>query len=495
MSRLATKISKTVSIAAALGLLLLATGPAAQEAEEEIAEGETAPEAARETHGDERTAEALERQSEEIEQLRRELGETRSRVEELEIAREEDLLARAAREAEQEQKLGIYGFFDLSAGKFFLDNSPFFDGIINDDFSFFVQHLNVYFSGHISETVSALAEVGFTFLPNGMEESYAVPQYGVEYERNDTTVSDPFTSEKRGLGGVYIERVHVSWQPRDWFGVTAGRFLTPFGIWNVDHGTPVLLTVRHPFIMVNKVVPTHQIGLQFFGRFYPAANTYLDYALTLSNGRGPTESGESSYDLDDNKSGGLRLRLAYEGTDVKLAAGAYGYIGDVTDHEKTIESFEPFRVVERTTSRYTEYVITADLLVELWALRIQGEMARGIVRYSRRPLLTPPDGNGYPADYYKSGYYGLISYEFDLSAAHEGMTLAPYFMAEHNDDNDTSHVRGSIYTVGLNLKPIPQVAIKAETFCSVFPEFPQNEEGEMGPEQFWGIFGQVAVAF
>ena len=87
--------------------------------------------------------------------------------------------------------------------------------------------------------------------------------------------------------------------------------------------------------MIREFIPSAQTGVQLFGRFFPYENTYLDYALTASNNRGPAES---VYDLSDNKAFGLRLKGSYEGKDLSTSLGGYLYYGTVKDIKVSVLS-------------------------------------------------------------------------------------------------------------------------------------------------------------
>ena len=387
----------------------------------------------------------------------------------------------------------IYGFFDLNLFYYDIDDKYVTHGIFPSSLSFMVDRLNLYFASQMTETLSVLAEIRLTFLPQGQEKTFDIDVLGMDYQRTDTSVFDSFTGEEFNLGGLAIERVHLTWRPYDFFGVLAGRFLTPFGIWNVDHGSPVLIPVRPPYFMVREMIPLAQTGVELFGRYIPGKNIYLDYAVTLSNGRGPTEE---VYDLDNNKALGLRLKGAYEGKEVTAALGGYLYWGDTTDVLKRLDSLDPIHLAVETTERYTEITGSLDLLLQFYHVRLQGEFVRGKVTYSTRPIILYPiihlenfEGGRQP-DYIKWAAYGLLGYEIPFKTEEGELFLTPFAMYEYNVFDD-SNPEYTVYTVrgGLNFKPSQFVTVKYEATWSRFPEA-MDTQG-----QFWLHSVQLAVSF
>jgi hypothetical protein len=300
---------------------------------------------------------------------------------------------------------------------------------------------------------------------------------------------------------VKIERVHLTWQPRDWFGIIAGRFLTPYGIWNVEHGSPVIIAVRPPYSQVAHFLPLAQTGLQAFGRANVTGHLDIGYALTFSNGRGPMDE---VHDLDSNKAGGLRLQILYDSPQVKFTLGGYGYLGAYTDTMRRIESVSPFDGVERTTERYRETVGSIDAMLEVKGLRLQSELVRRLVRYEVRPLQTFADReasiNGYPADYVATSAYLLVAYTLPLRRFIGDRPVTPYLMGEYINLNDTLDSNlGINVEIGINFKPVPYVALKLETYSVYFPIWHQDavDAGTRKDalEHFWGLTAQMAVSF
>jgi len=423
----------------------------------------------------------------EIDQLKADLAELKARMD----AADDERLEEAGATNQFEPSLDVYGFMAFYAGKWFIDDDNVLHSIMQNKLTFGLTDLNVYFSGHLTETISSLVELRFTFLPHGADQTF-LPAY----ERIDNTYVDANTSEELTLGGVIIERAVATWQPYDFFGVTVGRYLTPFGIWNIDHGAPVVIPINKPYLMLRHLMPLAQTGFMVQGRFFPAASTYLDYAVTLSNGRGPTEQ---VYDLDENKAVGLRLRLSYEGEDVGFALGAYGYFGHTTDITKEPDfgdgGVSDFQLREVQTSRYQELAGSADMLLRLWGLRVQSEWAGGYIKYEVRPISTVPiihvDSplGEYQPDYLKWNVYLMLAYEIPIRSGDLDMRLTPFLMAEYDVMYDSLPEYNTwVLRAGLNLKPNSFVVLKLDGTYVMLPNSPDIGD-------IWALGFQLALTF
>lgn len=394
-----------------------------------------------------------------------------------------------------EPSFDIYGFFDLSFNKFVPKKNGFFDGVFHENSSFFMQNLNLYFKSQMTESLSAIVELGFTFAPTGQERSVEVEGFS-DFERAETTVTSPFDAEEYRLGGVRIERAHLTWRPSDYFGIVAGRFLTPYGIWNIEHGSPVLISIRPPLMQTSHFVPLSQTGFQVMGDFHPKAGHLIHYAITLSNGRGPMDE---VYDLDANKAGGLRLRYTYDNPTTRFSLGGYGYAGKYTDKHHRIASIEPFDMEYYTVEEYREWIGTLDALIETHGLRAQAEYTRRLVNYDQRPLRTPEDGGGYPADFVAYSAFVLLAYTLPLEDYIGSFGITPYVSADHLKNNDVDDRWGCTLVAGLNLRPSPFLVLKAEYYYTIFPEWHADAVAEgtrsESDENFWGIAAQLAVSF
>lgn len=362
---------------------------------------------------------------------------------------------------EDQRGIDIYGFFDVAFVKTLAHKGSLMEGLTNRESTFVLQNTNLYFSSRMSDSLSAITELRFTFRPHGNEQQFEFPAAGLAYERIDTEVDDQLSNEHFRLGGVSIERAHLTWQPRDYFGLIAGYYLTPYGIWNEEHGSPVRTSIRPPHMSVARVVPQAQLGIAVKGRFFPAARTYFDYGITLSNGRGPMDT---VMDLDENKALGLKLKLIYEGKKFRLSAGGYGYMGDYTDIKRYVKSVTPeFSVGQEVTESYSEYIGAFDLLLEAGDFRFQGEYVWRLTQYDIRVPRPQMEGPGYKPDYLAYGGYGMLSYTLPLEHLLGEMKLAPYVSLEFSEQDETIDLFSILISVvGLNFKPSAYVVLKLE---------------------------------
>ncbi len=453
-----------------------------------------------------------------VKALEDKLAAQAARLEALEqqLAEQNDQMAAEVEESQADKRLSAWGFFDVSFGKVFMEEqNGLYGARLPVDSSFMMNGINLYVRGDMSETLSALVETRLTFTPVGYEFDYPADVYmnGELVQTEDSYIRGngegraPLTQQPYRHNGILIERAHLDWQPWDFLGIRLGRYLTPYGIWNEDHGSPVLLGVDAPNLINWELVPTRQTGLSLYGMRQLSDSLALDYAATLSNGRGPVDEYQ---DLDENKGVGLRLKLTYSTENLTLRAGSYGYVGRYTDRQErayvmlnpdlsldTSQS-QPFGINYVTTEGYDERVIALDAMVKFHGLSVSGEYARRRVVYSTPPPIDdddkllneiPFDVPAYYASYIGKAYYVLAGYEFDLGQALGGTKLTPYLGYDTIKPISTIPVQNMHqYRAGLNVKPSPWVTTKLET-VRVVPV------AEAVASKAWVIIGQVAVSF
>jgi len=322
-------------------------------------------------------------------------------------------------------ELDIYGFADFTYGyavKNFALDDPYD--------SFAVGRLNVYLASQLGDNWNSLAEIRFTYLPHGastFDETGAT-------SRTDTTVGD-YTDLNRPIqwGGIVIERAWLEYNAHPLLNIRMGHWLTPYGIWNVDHGSPVIVGVRRPFIVGEALLPESQTGLELHGA-HNLEPFQLGYHLTLSNGRGPVDQYS---DMNDNKALGARVfARADTGTAGTIGLGFSGYRGQYTDRTQqfVIDADGNFRNDYPRVSEYMESSLAADLKWEWSGFLLQGEaIMNDIVYDDLRPATFPAPGAppGFTPDTRRIGVYGLTGYRFDF------LGVMPFGGLEYYDNGST----------------------------------------------------------
>ena len=354
----------------------------------------------------------------------------------------------------EQVKLNLYGFTDFSYSTQLGHNA-----LMTSTSSFAVGKLNLYAAADLGDSWRSLAEIRFMYLPNGQAPaSSAFPPP----PRTDTTVGD-YTDAGRPVrwGGISIERAWLEHTFHPALTVRLGAFLTPYGIWNVDHGSPVIIGVSRPYIIGEGLFPEHQTGVEMYGS-WDFGPSRVGYHLTLSNGRGPIDSYQ---DLDHNKAIGGRLFFKHEsprwGT---LTVGASGYKGTYTDSSDSLGADAATGKLVATNTiaaQYKELSLAADIKWELGGALVQSEILMNDRGYpdDHRPPVLPVSGGapGFTPDHRRYGVYGIAGYRFPF------LGTMPFWGAEYYDVGLYTFSGPVAATFGgLNVRPTARVVLKAQ---------------------------------
>jgi hypothetical protein len=383
-----------------------------------------------------------------------------------------------------EETFRVYGFADFGLNHAWLGDKSFLHGLVASDTTFVLGNLNLYFDFRPDPEWQVLTEIRFTGYPDGVETSLASP-LGTEYARTDTEVVDiasPATGSQFRWGSIFIERAYAQWSYNEHFNVRVGQFLTPYGIWNVDHGTPTLIALMMPHFVSTQIFPARQLGVDLTGAFL-TGGWEVGYDAYVSNGRTATQ-----LDFTGNKAFGGRLR-ASRITPLPFMLGTSFYYGQIDDIEKTIVSFEPFRVDRDIIVDGTEWGVGVDLSLDVDALRIRSE---GIMRQTRyeagrrppkagaQPGATEPDNNEYDS-------YLLLAYQLPwLGLEPFGYGEYDHFVSPYGDDQ-------AVLALGLNIHFTSFAQLKTEVARVLF--FDLNADGDFADNDMTLLFSRLAVAF
>jgi len=304
---------------------------------------------------------------------------------------------------EEKKTLRFYGFMETGLQKSW--GSLFDTGISQSDASNFVLgNVNLYMDAEPVPEWRSLVEVRFTTLPHGAERFTIANAKTERINTQVQDVNDPsggFMDQR--LSGIILERAQIEWRPSDYANVRAGYFLTPVGIYNVDHGTPARLMLRPPLFIALGLFPERQTGVELFGRFH-FEPWELGYSLYVSNGRTLAAT-----DLDEDKAVGGRVTLATRG-EIGLQLGGSFFYGSSEDYEKEIGVVNgTAALVRNETIAFEELGLAADLSIDAGASRIRAEYIARLTVYE--PGKHEPYITGVYADNWSQGAYVLWAYE------------------------------------------------------------------------------------
>jgi hypothetical protein len=358
-----------------------------------------------------------------------------------------------------EPTLRLYGFADFNATRF-IGLSDRWKNVLQQPLTLYVGKLNVYMEAHIAPEWKSLVEVRYLFVPNGstVPNGYLDPLASTG-RYNGVTADYSDSGRPIAWGGISIERAYLEHNFNSFLSVRVGRFLTPWGIWNVDHGSPVIIGPAKPYVIGDGFFPEAQTGFDAFGSMAVGDST-LGYHLTLSNGRGPTEAYQ---DLDGNKAigGRLSLKMYFLG---ELVVGISGYGGTYTDRRQQVD-LQTGGLTFFNYERYQELSWATDLQWLWKGLHFQTEAAMQDRVWDNN--ARPVTGIGEQADVRRFGMYALLGYRLPW------LNLMPYGMYSYYDTGDGAAFAGLARAVhelsaGLNVRINPSVVFKLEYSYGTF---------------------------
>ncbi|HVU02036.1 MAG TPA: hypothetical protein VHE30_09800 [Polyangiaceae bacterium] len=393
------------------------------------------------------------------------------------------LLAEASQasiEASKPQSLSIYGFTDFGFNKFYTSDKSQLNTLFPSRAGTFVLgNANLFFDAQPYEDWRSLMEIRFTNLPHGVETSLAQPG-GSDYARTNTEVQDFTSPSVRGqevLGSVIIERIQTEYSVSDALKFTGGYFFTPWGIWNVDHGTPTLISLLLPSFIADGYLPTHTLGAQLSGSFY-TGNWELGYHAYVGNNHTP-----SQVDFRDDKAVGGRLFASSTGSAVKTKFGVSGYWGHESDISKRVVSALPYLAETKETVSAREWMVGADASLDAGPLRLRAE---GFVR---RIDYEVGKRSGFTPNHYYSDGYVIAAYELPWGG------IEPYTYVEAMHWPSALGDTAFIPSVGVNIHFNPAVQLKAQYGHAFFVDLVTHDGRTPSDNDVDNLAARLVVSF
>lgn len=319
----------------------------------------------------------LEEQKQELREQKEALKEAQQAVGDLQ--QKVDVAAAANEDRDWTNRFKIYGFTDVGLNRAWVDEKSQAGAFLSsaNATSFVVGNLNVYFDAQPVKGWRSLVEIRFTNAPHG--EVASLGGLAGQFRRTSTMQNDPHAgSAVATMWGGYtvIERAHIDWTDLRYLKVRVGNFFTPFGIWNVDHGTPTLIAVQLPGVIQLRQMPLRQTGVQIYGNTF-AGEWEVGYTATVSNGRQEL----SNFAFDDNRGFGGRVYANNEKGSTAVKLGASFYTGRVRDQQIHVTGVAPLTFDHKSTFDYREIVGGVDASVDVGRTRIRAEAAMNSIQH------------------------------------------------------------------------------------------------------------------
>lgn len=367
-------------------------------------------------------------------------------------------------DVEGQRPIAFYGFADVAFTKLYVSEDSRFSGLIDRYSRFAVGNFNLYMDANPSESFRMLGEVRFTLYPHG--------DYDSNFQRRDTSTYDQASATGRNrviTSSIVIERAWIEWKKYDFFKVRSGLFLTPYGIWNVDHGSPTLISSVLPAFWASEYFPTRQLGVQVLGEFFHK-NWEYGYRAYVTNGR----MDQSQLEIDPFKLFGGRLYARYSGK-VQTLLGVSGYYNQEATIEKRIVSFDPLRVEGTRTEQFEEFGLAADVSFDVGDLRTRTEFVlhqREYVEGRRGQISGSPV---YYMDETRYNAYNTIAYRLPWAG------LEPFTFIEYGRRPSSTDNASWVFSGGLIEHLAPSTQLKFQAFYAhfvnddVFPEASKSD--------------------
>jgi hypothetical protein len=399
----------------------------------------------------------------------------------------EAAVAQERETAERERLLRLYGFADFGLMRTIAPDEARMASRFTVPLTFYLGRLNLYYDSHPSQHFRFLAETRLSLYPNGTQAGVDTSTGIVQ--RTSTSVNDissPNPSATVNWGSILLERATLDFTRYPLLSVRAGLFLTPFGIYNVDHGSPTLISVTLPGYLGQDWIPIRQLGVQVFGS-YPVAPWELGWMATVGNGRS-----DGILDLGDSKSFGGRIFARRQG-ELSLTLGASALWEPNRKNREQFGMDASGNLTYTTTRTVESTLLTAggDLALDYRGARLRTEYVWHQVRYTpgMRALAADDLSGGYSPDMRNWNWYVI--------AAYRAWQLEPYLLSDLTKVSPPQSIIDEVWGAGggVNLYLRTNVILKAAWYHAMF--FKEQTAGAMpaSAQNFDLFVGMLVWAF
>lgn len=178
-----------------------------------------------------------------------------------------------------------------------------------------------------------------------------------EVDLDDTVTLVESSGLERGSRVLLLERLYLEWTPTDALTVRVGKFLTPFGIWNVIRRAPLTWTVDRP-TATQSAFPEHTTGASLTYQ-----TTHRGWTLdALAYGQAQDELARGTADTSATAVGGARTVAGHALGPGYAALGISGVAWRNADTHRWEDAYG------------------ADVDLALWGTELTGELAYSRLR-------------------------------------------------------------------------------------------------------------------
>ena len=313
-----------------------------------------------------------------------------------------------------------------------------------------LQNGTVQPADNLADTLRAVLYVGYKFT------DWLVLNSEFEFEHSGF-------SDKHPEGEAIVEFVYLDFLVAHWFNIRAGQVLLPVGFINELHEPPTFLGALRPGLeQENGIIPTtwHEIGVGFYGQlpFNLVYRAYLVNGLNAANfgaeGSGSIGSGrQDGHQVIANKPA-FTGRLDWHPLPGTLF-GASVYVGNSAQANGATAVWT---TLVEAHAEYRGYGFQARAIYARMTNSADGIRALG------------PDTDASTTGTLQSGGYVEAGYDVLSLVPSTRMALIPFVRYERFNTQqavasgavaDPANQRSTLY-LGVNYKPIPQVAVKLD---------------------------------
>ena len=334
----------------------------------------------------------------------------------------------------------------------------------------------------------------------GAEIEFESGGTGIAYEIENTENGEYETEVEKG-GEVAIEQFHITRMIHPAFNVRVGHMVLPVGRNNKSHEPIFFFGTTRPEGETTIIPNTwHETGVEFFGEFgrgYGSFNYQLQVVEGLNaNGfdRNNWAGGASQgvFEEDNFTSPAYVARLDYVGVPGLTLGGSFYYCKDAasnSDKQQTYNFVVPVRIFS-ADAQYINRYVTARCNF-LW-----GNISNSSKLSSKNGKLSSasPYSRTAPIAHKAVSYGGEVGLNVKGIVGNDNCpVIFPFVRYEYyNSQEDVvaplvadARLKTSMWTAGINWKPVPQIVVKADYTARKIGGGAYNSENEFAVAVAW----------